>query len=490
MWRFSFVFVLAACDAGPSTNDPRPDAGAAADGGAPADAGALPDGAVAAVGTPIAATPQKSGDPARGYDILLNAPYVRCGIPDSLVTRVGADRVGQAVGGPSSAYSLPGRSEANEGLPYYLTRAQAAEGAAVVNTNCLGCHASPFGGQVVVGLGNSLIDTTGDLAAFARVAGALVTDEAEHAAWADWSERMVAVGDSIRVDTVGVTAADNLAVVLFGRRDPVTFNWQADMAFEVPDDLPVVPLAPPPWWRMKKKNAMFYTGGFQGDHSRFMYAASMLCLDDVSEIAQLDVWFADVRAYIDSVVAPAWPYGVDAELAATGEGVFNTTCARCHGTYGPTGTYPNLVIPLAEVGTDGELDRLTAMLAEPVGGWVAQTVWADTNAFLYTGGYMAPPLDGLWITAPFLHNDSVPDLASLLDSRLRPTYWRRSSDPDAYVPETMGFAYETLAEGKAADRTGHTYDTTRDGYRNTGHVYGDALTPAARQALMEYLKTL
>ena len=40
-------------------------------------------------------------------------------------------------------------------------------------------------------------------------------------------------------------------------------------------------------------------------------------------------------------------------------------------------------------------------------------------------GYTAPPLDGIWATGPFLHNGSVPNLALVLDSTRRPTYWRR-----------------------------------------------------------------
>ena len=32
-------------------------------------------------------------------------------------------------------------------------------------------------------------------------------------------------------------------------------------------------------------------------------------------------------------------------------------------------------------------------------------------------GYIAPPLDGIWITAPYLHNGSVPDLETLLNSK-------------------------------------------------------------------------
>ena len=47
-------------------------------------------------------------------------------------------------------------------------------------------------------------------------------------------------------------------------------------------------------------------------------------------------------------------------------------------------------------------------------------------------GYVAPPLDGIWATAPFLHNGSVPNLELLLNSRARPgvvnglgVWWRK-----------------------------------------------------------------
>jgi hypothetical protein len=52
------------------------------------------------------------------------------------------------------------------------------------------------------------------------------------------------------------------------------------------------------------------------------------------------------------------------------------------------------------------------------------TAAADARAGL---GYVAPPLDGVWATAPYLHNGSVPTLAALLDTRNRPTYWRHEA---------------------------------------------------------------
>jgi hypothetical protein len=108
-------------------------------------------------------------------------------------------------------------------------------------------------------------------------------------------------------------------------------------------------------------------------------------------------------------------------------------------------------------------------------------------------GYIAPPLDGVWATAPYLHNGSVPDIRSLLDSRLRPRFWRHEQ-PREYDTTILGWRYERLEHGKdgAADREerARIYDTTRPGYGNGGHLFGDGLTDAERDAVIEYLKTL
>ena len=99
---------------------------------------------------------------------------------------------------------------------------------------------------------------------------------------------------------------------------------------------------------------------------------------------------------------------------------------------------------------------------------------------------MAPPLDGIWITAPYLHNGSVPTLDALLNSKSRPKYWTRDFDKPVYDYELIGWKYreETRPSGSA------TYNTELPGYGNYGHYFGDALSEADRKAVIEYLKTL
>jgi len=101
-------------------------------------------------------------------------------------------------------------------------------------------------------------------------------------------------------------------------------------------------------------------------------------------------------------------------------------------------------------------------------------------------GYIAPPLDGVWITAPFLHNGSVPNIEAVLNSKLRPTYWERNFVNPEYDYEKLGWKY--VAKDKPDAKK--TYNTTLYGYGNNGHYFGDHLTDKERKAVIEYIKTL
>ena len=58
-----------------------------------------------------------------------------------------------------------------------------------------------------------------------------------------------------------------------------------------------------------------------------------------------------------------------------------------------------------------------------------------------TAGYQAPPLDGVWATAPYFHNGSVPTLAGVLNSKSRPKLYTRSfkTDEADYDKEKVGW---------------------------------------------------
>jgi mono/diheme cytochrome c family protein len=213
-------------------------------------------------------------------------------------------------------------------------------------------------------------------------------------------------------------------------------------------------------------------------------------------VKAIDAYAPDIRAYLASVEPPRWPFGtVDAALAHEGEAVFGRACSACHGTYGKEETYPNLVVDLATIGTDPIMARFaTDGSADRFIRWVNTSFYGELAYSAPAPGYLAPPLDGVWATAPYLHNGSVPTLDALLNSSARPKFWTRSFRSDDYDPKTLGWRFQALPYGKerSKDRAERVriYDTSLPGYSNEGHTFGDALTEDERRAVLEYLKTL
>jgi hypothetical protein len=175
-------------------------------------------------------------------------------------------------------------------------------------------------------------------------------------------------------------------------------------------------------------------------------------------------------------------------LAAKGEALFVANCSKCHGTYGDKEYYPNLLIPESIIQTDSSL--YAANYSSP------QFVDWFNNSWFTSGdhpaklvpyqGYIAPPLDGVWVTAPYLHNGSVPNLEALLNSKIRPTYWQRNFSKQDYNLAIPGWNFKKLDTPGDSD----VYNTTLKGYNNTGHYFGDHLSQKERMAVIEYLKTL
>ncbi|PJI56061.1 hypothetical protein CTI14_00210 [Methylobacterium radiotolerans] len=108
-------------------------------------------------------------------------------------------------------------------------------------------------------------------------------------------------------------------------------------------------------------------------------------------------------------------------------------------------------------------------------------------------GYTSRPLNGIWATAPYLHNGSVASLFELLlpPSERKPSFpiGTREFDPVNVGLETAperGIGDKAFTF-KARDADG----TFIDGNSNEGHDYGNAnLSKDDRKALVEYLKTL
>ncbi|GAB4091092.1 c-type cytochrome [Flaviaesturariibacter terrae] len=432
---------------------------------------------------PVAIPPskQRTGNAARGYDYLVTGDYVRSGIPINLF-RMGFTKYDSSL--------LP-RTGLNANMPYDFTAQRTANGAVIAAPNCLQCHAMPFDGKLVIGLGNAGIDFTkgrginaASVAMMERMLKKNFPDDYEAARTFLNVTRIIA--PDLVADVRGVNLADHLAALLVAHRDPQTFRW-SDSAL-LPNDHAVIPTDTPPWWLLKKKNAMFYNGFGRGDFGRFLMASNLLTTGDTSESRAVDAHMPDLLAYIYSLKPPAYPKAIDKTLAAKGKVLFEKTCASCHGTYGSKESYPNLLIPGAVIQTDSLLYASNYSTPQFVDwfnrSWFRQ---GDHPAQLQPfSGYVAPPLDGIWISAPYLHNGSVPSLEALLNSAIRPRYWSRDFKRPQYNYGNPGWVYQ---QESSAGRP-EIYNTDLPGYSNRGHYFGDALSDAGRKAVIEYLKTL
>ncbi len=435
---------------------------------------------------PVPAAPQRDGARDAGRHALLNAPYVSCGIPYGAYLRLNPQTEPDAL--------VTGREGRNAELPFALTSHVNEDGVEIVSNNCLTCHADRINGELILGLGNAFGDFTQDPSRLVLQAGNYVQGKAETKAWQHWADRIDSIAPYVQTKTVGVNPAPNLTWALMAHLDPETLAWSQIPLIDPPPVDPL-PISVPPWWGMSKKNAMFYTTVGRGDHARFMLLASMLCIDGTKEVAEIDSYAADIRAYIVSLEAPEFPFAIDTGLAAEGEGIFVRECSACHGSYGEEETFPNRVYPVDEVGTDAAYaSDATDGSRDRFFDWVARSPYGDIHSTAPAPGYIAPPLDGVWATAPYLHNGSVPSMAALLFSDLRPKYWRHQTDPRRYDPDILGWEHEALNLGQGAEKDPEArrqiYDTTLRGYGNAGHTYSDALNDQARAALLEYLKTL
>lgn len=113
---------------------------------------------------------------------------------------------------------------------------------------------------------------------------------------------------------------------------------------------------------------------------------------------------------------------------------------------------------------------------------VLAACYAANSPFM---AYKSRPLDGIWATAPYLHNGSVANLYELL---LPPAQRRKSFrvGTRSYDPALVGYSLRDDAPGN-----GFVFDTSLRGNSNAGHDYGaGSLTTEQRQALLHYLKTL
>jgi len=433
---------------------------------------------------PPPTTPPTLGDPDAGLEVLRNGDLMKCGVPldtfESLMPFLGEVTL------------LEGRTGDGANIPYEYAVGTSERGARVVSFSCFDCHASEFDGELVLGMGDHLAGLGSGLAGVALAK--TLTSDPDELIELDVFEAVLEVMDPYTPDTRGLSAGNSSMMAVAARRDPLTSNWLDEPHMEPPDG--GVPYNVPAWWTTKYKHALFANSVARGNHTNFALNPAHVCTESPEAMEDVLALGPDLAAYIVSIEEPVWPWGIDDALADQGQDVFEATCAGCHGTYRDgVVDFPNVVVPIEVIDTDP-----WAAEQQPV--W--QRAWDEHFSINPFGegmewapqaGYMAPPLVGLWASAPYFHNGAAPTLADVIDSAARPAIWRRASlDSGDYDQEAVGWNIEVLDTPKdsiddPAERY-EVYDTSRRGYGNTGHPFGDGLDDGEREALLEYLKTL
>ena len=418
-----------------------------------------------------------TGLPDSGFYYLTGGTYLGTGIPyDLLRNKVEKDPAAFA-----AASNLPST--------YGFAVFESAQGVEVMNGTCFSCHAGAVGGETILGLGNSRNDNQANLKTVAKLMNWQVRrkykrDTATLASFDPFGKYFAAMAPYVQTDNPGVNPAARIAEACMRHRNPVDLTYTAEPQYPVRDysigsDIPAL-------WHLQKKNALYYTAVGRGDFTKLLFQASVLGIEDSTAARAAQEKFVHIAAWIRTLEPPSYPREIDAELARRGALIFGEKCQGCHGTYGGAAeTYPNKVVALEVIGTDPLYAQYAA--DSKIVDWYNRSWFAQSEPrywFAPEQGYIAPPLDGIWATAPYLHNGSVPTLYELLDSRTRPTYWQRSDDSQDVDWKKMGWLYTTPGQGGGKQ----TYDTTLPGYSNQGHTFADALTEAERWALVEYMK--
>ncbi|MBI4817962.1 MAG: cytochrome c3 family protein [Deltaproteobacteria bacterium] len=379
----------------------------------------------------------------------------------------------------------------NDGLPLGLmkTNKTFAEQDGLIMT-CEYCHSASVFGKVVVGQPNPF----SDMETLFRDLGVATGERPTDPLYSKTPARNSVVNGADQMGLLGlVVRSPDLSLDL-----PILMAVRTNRAMELePEFARLAYLKTPAWYLYAKKQtgaAGFYADGGQpkdGNFAAFTYLVTFGEFEGEDVRSALVDWQRSGHDFLATVKAPPYPFAIDAERAARGRAAYDEKCSQCHGTYDSPATaesleYPGLVVPRAEV----ETDPLRSQMPE---SFVARTKTVLKERYLLSGGYVAPPLTGIWARAPYLHNGSVPTLRQLLDPTKRVPRYLLTANPNReadYDQAEVGWRFEPIPPGPPpADAKAYDPEQT-PGLGNSGHAYGQDLSDEAKSELIEFLKTL
>ncbi|MCA9166680.1 MAG: cytochrome c [Planctomycetales bacterium] len=432
----------------------------------------------------VAASAVLGGDAATGYRLITEKPYLPPDFDQEIFDRLWetwddpqreeAQRADIATRRRLTMRQYGLTPRPNDHLARPLQYVVTADGQ--YSMNCFACHGGEVNGATYPGAPNSryaLEQLTRDV----RLTKLKLGKPLSHM---DLGSLFMPLGS-----TRGTTNAVMFGVALLANRD---VDLQL-LPRRLPPPMTHHDMDAPPWWHVQRKQKL-YIDGFAPQGHRPLMQFMLVEQNSAEDFQSWEEDFEHVEAYIRSLQPPAYPGAVDTKLADEGQHVFNRSCAECHGTYGAEPSYPERRVDWSEIRTDRvRLDALTTVDRQRYAeSWFA--VGHADEVECAPSGYVAPPLDGIWASAPYLHNGSVPTLWHLLHPTERPPLWRRLPGSDDARVGCRFEAYEQVPDKVSRRERYEFFDTSQFGKSAAGHDFVDRLSEIEKRQVLEYLKTL
>jgi hypothetical protein len=287
----------------------------------------------------------------------------------------------------------------------------------------------------------------------------------------------------------------------------VVYSWfYRQVGLEPPADMARAAVKVPALWGYgeKRRVGQFCDGIGDGRFAGWAAAVELVGGQHPDTIRQYADELETIERTFGDLLSPAYPLEIDLGRAQRGRRLFQAHCAECHGTYEKDADLlpryqPPLHVAWNEVGTDE--DRLrnntAAFLETAAGNPLSEILRINPD---YSRGYFAPRLEGIWARYPYLHNGSVPNIATLLTAVTeRPAAFDLSDAGEVsrfdasrlgltVPPDGSEAAAELVRRGRDGDR--RVFLVERVGHSNQGHEFGVRFADDEKQDLIEYLKVL
>ena len=340
--------------------------------------------------------------------------------------------------------------------------------------DCMACHGGSIGGTSYVGLGNTQLDLKLLFHEMLKAEGKRLPPE--HV------RHQLVAGDGQRRDVLGRPAEPPEPRPLVPDRSrcrsgPTSPSWTS-----------------PPGGSSARRRPCTTTAGPTPRPSG-PTCSSCSARRPSTQFKELEPTFRDIQAYLKSLKPPKYPFPIDrGQGRARARRSSPRTAPSATGPTARTANIPSRIVELKTIGTDPAraLGISPRFVAHYNSTWFGEESPVDEEMT----GYQAPPLDGIWATAPYLHNGSVPTLATLLKSSDRPARFYRPPSTDFAHYDTGQRRLEVRGPGRhrptprPSEKSRSLFDSSRFGLGNGGHTFGDALVRRGAGDLIEYLKTL